>query len=41
MPNITVGKGSVIGAASFVNKNVEPWGIYVGSPARKIGVREK
>jgi len=41
MPNITVGEGSVIGAASFVNKNVEPWGIYVGSPARKIGERKK
>lgn len=41
MPNITIGEGSVLGAASFVNKDVEPWGIYVGSPARKIGEREK
>jgi galactoside O-acetyltransferase len=41
MPNITIGEGSVIGAASFVNKDVEPWGIYVGSPARKIGERKK
>ncbi len=41
MPNIVVGEGSVIGAASFVNKDVEPWGIYVGSPAKKIGERKR
>lgn len=41
MPDITIGEGSVIGAASFVNKDVEPWGIYVGIPARKIGERER
>lgn len=38
---VTIGEGAVIGAGSFVNKDLEPWGIYVGSPARKIGVREK
>lgn len=36
---ITIGEGCVIGAGSFVNKNCDPWGIYVGSPARKIGER--
>jgi len=41
MPNITVGEGAIIGAGSFVNKDVERWGIYVGSPARKIGKRPK
>ena len=41
MPNITVGEGAVIGAASFVNKDVEPWGIFVGSPAKKIGERKR
>jgi dTDP-4-amino-4,6-dideoxy-D-glucose acyltransferase len=41
MPNIVIGEGAVIGAASFVNKDVEPWGIYVGSPAKKIGERKK
>jgi galactoside O-acetyltransferase len=41
MPNITIGEGAIIGAASFVNKNVEPWGIYVGSPAKKIGERPR
>lgn len=38
---VKVGEGAVIGAGSFVNKDLEPWGIYVGSPAKKIGVREK
>ena len=27
------------GAGSLVSKNLEPWGIYVGSPARRSGVR--
>ena len=35
------GEGAVIGAGSFVNKDCEPWGIYVGSPARKIGERPR
>ena len=29
------------GAGSFVNKDCEPWGIYVGSPARRIGERRR
>lgn len=38
---VTIGEGAVIGAGSFVNKDVDPWGIYVGSPAKKIGERPK
>ena len=38
---VKIGEGAVIGAGSFVNKDLEPWGIYVGSPAKKIGEREK
>jgi acetyltransferase-like isoleucine patch superfamily enzyme len=38
---VTIGEGAVIGAGSFVNKDVEPYGIYVGSPAKKIGERPK
>lgn len=41
MPNITIGEGAVIGAGSFVNKDVEPWTIVAGSPARKISIRQK
>lgn len=38
---ITIGEGAVIGAGSFVNKDCEPYGIYVGSPAKKIGERPR
>jgi galactoside O-acetyltransferase len=41
MPNIIIGEGAVIGAGSFVNRDVEPWSICVGSPAKKIGERPK
>jgi galactoside O-acetyltransferase len=41
MPNVTIGEGAVIGGGSFVNKDCDPWGIYVGSPAKKIGERPK
>ncbi len=41
MPNVTIGEGAVIGGGSFVNKDIEPWSIYVGSPAKKIGERPR
>lgn len=36
---IHIGDGAVIGANSLVNKDVEPYAIYVGVPAKKIGQR--
>ena len=41
MPNVTIGEGSVIGAHSLVTKSVEPWGIYQGSPLKKIKSRNR
>lgn len=41
MPDITIGEGAVIGASSFVNKDVEPWSVNVGSPCHKIGERSR
>lgn len=41
MPNVTIGEGAVVGAGSFVNKDIDPWSINVGGPARKIGERPK
>lgn len=41
MPGVKVGEGALVGSNSFVNKNLDPWGIYVGNPAKKIGEREK
>ena len=38
-PGVTVGKGSVIGANSVVTKNVAPYSIMGGVPARDIGKR--
>lgn len=36
LPNIIIGKGSIVGAGSVVTKNVEPYSIVVGSPAKFI-----
>jgi len=41
LPNITIGKGAVVGAGSVVTKDVEPWDIVAGVPARVIGQRKK
>lgn len=41
LPGVTIEEGAVVGANSLVNKNLEPWGIYVGTPCRKIGERKK
>jgi acetyltransferase-like isoleucine patch superfamily enzyme len=34
-----IGDGCVVGAGSLVNKTLEPYGIYVGTPCRRIGTR--
>ena len=39
MPGVTVGMGSGIGAMSVVYQNLNPWGIYMGNPARFIRKR--
>jgi acetyltransferase-like isoleucine patch superfamily enzyme len=36
MGGITIGEGSIIGAGSLVTKDVEPYSIYAGVPARKV-----
>jgi acetyltransferase-like isoleucine patch superfamily enzyme len=33
-------KGAIIGACSFVNREVESYGIYAGNPLKKIGERK-
>ncbi len=40
-PGTVIAEGCSIGAGSVVNRSTEPWGIYVGSPARRIGERSK
>lgn len=41
LPNITFKKGSGTGAGTLANKNLEEWGMYVGTPCRKIKNRNK
>ncbi|WP_291051444.1 MULTISPECIES: DapH/DapD/GlmU-related protein [unclassified Empedobacter] len=36
LPGVTIGKGAIIGTMSVVTKNIPPYSIAVGSPARVI-----
>jgi len=40
-PGVIIGEGAVVGSGSVVTKNIEPWTIVVGVPAKKIGERER
>ncbi|UCD74934.1 MAG: hypothetical protein JSV91_14245 [Phycisphaerales bacterium] len=35
-PGVTIGDGAVVGARSSVFKDLEPWKVYMGSPARPV-----
>ena len=39
MPGIKIGHGAVIGSRSLVTKDVEPYAIVGGNPAKKIKKR--
>ena len=41
MAGVTIGKGSVIGAGAVVTKDVPPYSIAVGVPAKVIGSRKE
>lgn len=41
MPGITVGEGAVVGAGSVVTRDVEPWTVVAGNPARKVKARKR
>lgn len=36
MPGITIGDGAIIGARSMVTKDIPPYTIAVGSPAKVV-----
>jgi acetyltransferase-like isoleucine patch superfamily enzyme len=38
-PNVVIGRGSVLVSCSFLNKSMDEYSIYIGSPAKKIGKR--
>jgi putative colanic acid biosynthesis acetyltransferase WcaF len=39
-PGVVIGEGAVTGAMSVVTKDVEPWTVVVGNPAKVIKKRE-
>lgn len=41
LDGVIIGKGAVIAAGSVVNKNVDPFTIVAGIPAKRIGLRHK
>lgn len=41
MPGITVGEGAVIAAGSVVTRDVQPFEIVAGAPARVVGERNR
>lgn len=40
-PGVNVGEGAVLGLGSVATKDLEPFGVYAGSPARKVRQRER
>lgn len=41
LPSVTIGEGAVVGAGAVVTRDVEPYAIVAGNPARKIGDRPR
>lgn len=40
-PDITIGEGCATGAMSLINKSLDPWGIYAGTPASFLKARSR
>ena len=36
LKGVTIGKGAVVGAFSVVTRDVEPWTVVAGNPARVV-----
>jgi acetyltransferase-like isoleucine patch superfamily enzyme len=41
LPGVTIGDGSSVGALSLVTKSLDEWGVYFGSPVKKLKARSK
>lgn len=41
MPGVELAEGCSVGAMTLVNKSTAPWGIYLGTPARRVKERKK
>lgn len=40
LPGVTIGQGAVVASGAVVSKNVEPWTVVGGVPAKKIADRD-
>jgi len=40
-PGVTIGEGTVVGSCSLATRDLEPWGVYIGIPARRRRERMK
>ncbi len=40
-PGVTIGEGAVVGAGSIVTHDLEPWGVYMGAPAKFVKSRPR
>ena len=40
-PGVNVGEGAVLGLASVASRDLEPWGVYAGAPARRTKERRR
>ncbi len=41
LPGVHVGEGCSVGAMSLITKDTDPWGVYIGIPAKRIKERKK
>jgi acetyltransferase-like isoleucine patch superfamily enzyme len=41
LPNVTIGKGTSVGALSLIASNLDSWTIYYGNPLKKLTKRSK
>ncbi len=41
LPKVSIGEGSSVGALSLVTKSLDPWGVYIGCPAKRLKDRSK
>lgn len=40
-PGVKIAEGCSVGAMTMVNKSTEPWGVYIGVPAKRIKSRSR
>lgn len=41
MPGVVIGEGAIVGPNSFVTRDIEPWKMVLGVPAKVVGTRDK